>query len=366
MDCKTIYTLDARENVMLEVLKEYSKLSDKEIFQEINNAFLELQKILNLKNIEYKNLKTALIPNSRRHETVLVFDTTKIESSWYGLEVFKQIIPLFDKKSNHSVLCGDLIGKNEIQLKLRDELAHNLEHKKPYVYQHSTLFFLVYMNNLSDKMLSDFISGLTNYDSFIGSLNFDCASFLKTYTSFYLARSFIKHKNLVIQAHPDDVDITENENTSGYPFEELGYAFSSIPNMYFDLFLSYKIERPVFEGFDSDTLFSINSISTNPALISDLEIELNENKLIYLFENHGASLVRAGFANLSIEQTKNIIREKINSNYIFNMSFNEEFDTAKFNIIIELPSQNNNHSARILLSLEYKFDEKKIRVITIY
>ena len=46
---------------------------------------------------------------------------------------------------------------------------------------------------------------------------------------------------------------THPDNGPGWPLEEHGYTCSSIRPMYFNHFLTYKIERAVYPGFDSDT-----------------------------------------------------------------------------------------------------------------
>lgn len=128
---KTIFTLDARDNVRLEVLKGYFGLNEHQIYEEINGLFDELIEILKSKKIDYEKLKSSLIPNSDKNEIVLVFDTLQIESNWYGKEIFDQIIPVFENESSHSILTGDFIGKNNLAKKLFEEFSENLiTHKK--------------------------------------------------------------------------------------------------------------------------------------------------------------------------------------------------------------------------------------------
>ncbi|MBN3124354.1 hypothetical protein [Pectobacterium brasiliense] len=109
---KTIHTLNARGNVMLEVMRDYLMLSPQIMNAQINIMKNEVVNLLNGKKINYDDLKSALTPDRKRKEMVFIFDTNLIESDWYGNDVFKQIIPLFKKESNHSILVGDYIGSS--------------------------------------------------------------------------------------------------------------------------------------------------------------------------------------------------------------------------------------------------------------
>ncbi len=66
----TIFTLNARGNIFLEVAQSYLGLSHQQMFGEINGLFRQLLDVLAAKNIKYGNLKNTLIPNPDRNEGV--------------------------------------------------------------------------------------------------------------------------------------------------------------------------------------------------------------------------------------------------------------------------------------------------------
>ena len=69
---------------------------------------------------------------------------------------------------------------------------------------------------------------------------------------------------------------------SYYPFKENGYVCRSISDDLISVLLSYKIERPVFPGFDVDIEFALNAVSPMPMALGEFEIEVAEAKLNYL------------------------------------------------------------------------------------
>jgi len=361
-----IFTIDARDNFFLDVVKETFNLTTPQIFQEINTSFNELIKALNLRNIKYENLKTALIPNQDRKEIALVFDSSKIKSTWYGYEVFKKIIPLFNIKSNHSILSGDLIGSSQHQIKLRELFYNNIKFTNECDFLYSNQFFLVYVNNVSDEMLSTFDFKLAEYEPYVGYLDLTFASKLKTYISTILVKSFIKHKNVILMPNEEDSDEEEDINIYGYPFEENNYLCKNINSLLYELFLSYKIEREVFGADENDFAFSINAVSKLVHPIDDFTLEIEDKKMQYILNNKKGKLKKADLINLERKDLELLISSKLKSNYIYNMVFLEEHNTIKFNIVIEFIASDTLEVVKMLVALEYLPELKVLRLITMF
>ncbi|HWY37546.1 MAG TPA: hypothetical protein VNY73_03235 [Bacteroidia bacterium] len=366
MMTETIFTLDARDNIYLDVAKDYFKLDENTLYNEINGLLKDLIITLSSKKIKYQDLKTALIPSNGRNEIAFVFDTLQIESSWYGLPVFKAFFPLLDKQSSNSVLVGDYIGDDKITAKLRSAFFENIKSDRKINYQHHSQYYIVYINNLSDKMLETINNGLKSFNPYIGYFDLTYSSFIKTYLSTILVRLFLKHKTIILQEHEDDFGNDKDSNISGYPFEDYGYTCRSVQSTHYSLFLSYKIERQVFKGFESDTTFSINAITKNVFDITDFNLLVEEKKFAHLLKAKAESLERAGVANLTLEQVESLIKEKINSNYLYNLTYLKSYDTLKFDILIETTRVDNNEPFKLTVALEYKPTDKILRLITMF
>lgn len=362
---QTIFTLDARDNILLEFIKERFKLDESRIYEEINNAFSDLLSILKKKKINYQDLKHALIP-SECNEIALVFDRYKIESSWYGLPIMSAILPLFDKNSSHSVLVGDYIGGGSVQNQLQTEFFKLIKPARFITYRDNHEYYLAYINNLSDKMVYTITNNLISFNPYVGYFDLTYASILKTYLSSILIRLFLKTKLTIIQSHPDDVSNDDDENTSSYPFEDFGYTCKSVPSMYYGLFLSYKIERQILEGFKSDTIFSINSITDKVFDITEFKLLVEEKKFHHLLQAKADNLFRSGISTLTIPELENIIKEKLNSNYIYNLTFLKDFGTIKFDLLIETTRTDNNKPFKLNIGLEYRPSDKTLRLITMF
>jgi hypothetical protein len=208
---------------------------------------------------------------------------------------------------------------------------------------------------------------LSQYGGYVGWINCYAPSFLKKYFSLILCNSFLKAGRIIIQGHEDDVRNGEDVNVVGYPFEEYGYTCKSLQSMYDDLFLHYKIERAVYPGWESDTLFSLNSISSTVVPLDECEVEVEEAKLQYLHEWKEGSMKRSGLLSLSREELQAKIRERLADNYIFNMTYMAEHETMRFNTILNfIMREGAEKLVKLTVALEYKPSENRVRLITMF
>lgn len=351
---------------MLEVIRDYFKLSSEHMFREIQSLRQAVEEALALKGISYDSLKSALVPDRQRREIALVFDSMAIESSSYGNDVFKRVIPLFDRKSNHSVLVGDYLDRPGHMDQLFEAFEESVILRRNVESFHPTQFFIVYINNLTDAMVERFDEGLKNYEAYVGLADMTYISRFKIYLSTMLVNMCIKHGKVILQGHEPDRDNTEDINMSGYPFEENGFECRSLSNDLMGVLLSYKIERPIFPGFESDTHFALNAVSITPLPLDDFEIQVDDAKLEYLKTAKAGSMSRAGLTAVDSIELAAIIRAKVNESYIYNLSFNSEHDVVKFNVIVEIHADQGKGTTRLLAALEYRAAERVLRLITLY
>ena len=353
-----IHTLNARGNIFLSVVKESFKVSDQRMHLEIKALHEKCVQILKDKGIEYQTLKNCLIPQCKRKEVALIFDTKLIDSGWYGKDAMNQIIPLLDKNLSCSVLAGDYI---ENSIHARQVLGEQIKKNVSF----SNQYYIVYINNLTDEMLDKIRNGLQYYSPFTALIDTTYETAFKIYLSNMLCHVFIKHKSIILQGHEEDRSHLEDINTIGYSFEENGLMCRSVPEPYHGVFLTYKIERPVFSGFEEDTSFSLNSVDPEPFDLNTCEIHIPEEKLQYLKSEKNKVFKNAGIdiSLLTTDILSQKISEKMNNNYIYNLSFNE-YDTKKeikFNIVIEI-----SEKFKVLCSLAYELENKKVRLITLF
>lgn len=357
----TIFTLEARSHVLLEVIAAHFKMTDEQVFWDIQRSHQEVMQVLASKGIKYQDLRNALVPTTDRNERAYLFNWKKVDAFNYGRVIVEHALPAFDPRSSHSVLLGDWIYHEEHNAWFIGELRKALAGVAGQYAGHGHDIYIVYVNNLSDGQADALHSAFQSLQAYLGFLDLNFASPLKAYISTMLVRAFIKHRKLIIQGHEDDRPNSENISMLPYGFEDAGYALRSLQSWLYGIFLSFKIERPVFLPNDTDTRFSLLAMGASQAELDEFEVVLDDRKLQYLKDNHSEGLKRSGFAGLAAPDIAQQIRGKVKANYIYNLARSEDGRTMKFNILLENPGL-----ARFLCALEHRPQDKQLRVITLF
>ena len=132
MTFRTIHTLEARGNILLEVVKARSGAGDSVMRRLIWRTAEELTQMLSQRGVRYSELKSALVPQITKTEVALFFDRASIESAAYGWQVHARILPLLNPASSHSILHGDLSGEAAPEDWIRTALQIHLEPSSPW------------------------------------------------------------------------------------------------------------------------------------------------------------------------------------------------------------------------------------------
>lgn len=359
-----IFTLNARDSVMLDVVSQYFELSDAQMQREIRSAHDHVVEVLARKGVAYAALRGGLVPQTARREMGFVFDSARIDNGWYGRNVAERMVPLFDRRVTCSILVGDLILANQdVAFSL---LQRGLVLHKPCEVVTTSQLYCVYVNNLSDAMVALIHQGLLPYEPYVGYIDATYSSKVKNWLSMTLVHAYLKHKDVFICGHEDDRDDDEDVNMHAWPLEELDYGVRSLQSMYFDLLLAYKIERAVYPGFESDIRFALAAISDDPRDLSNMTVEIEEAKARYLRNEKKGSLSAAGLDALTTDELSQLIRSKLMENYIYHLRFGEEHGRSLFNLVLEFPNPRHATPSRLMGSFDYSPERSALRLVTLF
>jgi len=358
-----IHTLNTRSHIVLDLLRDYDGLSAEQMMSEIRRLHSETINILAEKNIEYAGLRSGLVPQMDRQEALFLFDSEETGSSLYGPDVFDHLLPVLDPRTTQSILVGDLLGDNQ-QLIL-DILRESLQLARPFTFRHGTLIFGVYLNNLTDTSVERLNRELTQFPAYIGYIPTTFMSRAKIYASTTMAGFLLKKGKTLIMSHEDDRSNSENINITPYRLEKHGYTIASLQGIYQSIFLTFKIERPVFPADIKDQEHSLNAISRSLDPPTGCKVLLEEAKHGYLINQKLGKLKKAELDQLDRVQIERIIESKVAENYIYNLAYISTHNVIKFNIMLEL-ERVNGYPTRVTAALEYLPESKTLRVITLH
>lgn len=359
-----IWTLQARDSVMLEVVASMGDHSDAEMQEEILRAQDQTVRLLSMKEVDYRRLRNALVPQQKRQELALVFDTSRTTSSWYGREVASRVVPLLARSLSCCLMHGDLIIRDQdLGVELLNEF---LEQTKDVELGNTNQLYCIYANNLTQRMVEELVAGLTDYEPFVGHVVATNSSRMKDWFSTTLVPAYLKARHVVISGHEDDAPEDADYNMKGWPWEDHRYTCRSLPDMYAHLFLAYKIERRVVPGFESDARFALAAIAGESVALDDLRVELDDEKLEYLRKYHWAGMARAGLDHVGAEEFAEIVRAKISDSYFYKLEIDREHGLSKFNLMIELSNPEAETITRVVAAFEFIAATKTARLITVY
>ena len=154
-----IFTLNTRNNIIWETIRNRLNTTPEEFNTEINFQFKEFLNYLFSKKIEYKQLKSALIPNrdKDKYELLFCFDTNiNPNISFYEQYILEIIFSLLNSKTTHSIHTGDFICDNKYQEKASELLFQNLIYIKNSIWIHSSQYYFVYINNITKINEADY------------------------------------------------------------------------------------------------------------------------------------------------------------------------------------------------------------------
>lgn len=360
-----IYTLNARGNVMLSVMRAHFSWSDSRSFNEIQRFHKALLDILKAKGINYKELRSALTPQQTKHEAAFLFDEQRCDDHAIpGAECGDALFKLLSPKTTHSILGGELNDRKDvIARKLLGKVAVIA---KDLNFKHPCFCYVFYVNNLSAEAVATIHEGLKTNKAYLGFVPCTYASLAKTFISFGLVNLAIKHKKTVILGHEDDRPNTEDYNLHLHDYTALGLSIKSIQSMYFSTFLAYKPEQMLLEESDDDLDIALRSMSKEVAPLTDCVVVIEDDKFSkYLKTKKLGKLEKAGIADLTKAELEDAIRNKLRTNYLYNLEWVDE-DThqiSKFNIMLEFPRA-GGFSERLMVALEYKPVENVLRLLT--
>lgn len=349
---------------MLEVVASLGDHSDAEMQREILQAQEETIRLLEAKDVDYGQLRNALVPQHKREELALVFDTSRTNSSWYGREVASQVVPLLHRSLSCCLLHGDLIiHDQDIGVGLLNEFLIQI---KDVSLVNTNQLFCIYINNLSKRMVDDIVAALTPYEPFVGHVVATNSSKMKDWFSTTLVPAYLKARHVVISGHEDDAPENADYNMKGWPWEERQYICRSIPDMYAHLLLAYKIERRVYPGFENDARFALAAIAGESVALDELEVEISNEKFEYLRAHHWPGMERAGLNQLEIDEFAEIVKAKISDSYFYKLEIDREHEVSKFNLMLEQANPRSQVVTRIVGAFEFAAETKTVRLITAY
>lgn len=352
-----IFTFNVRDNIIWEIIRNHFNTTPEEFNNEINLQFEEFLDYLKNRKIEYKQLKSALIPNrdKDKYELLFCFDTNiNPKISCYGQRILELIFSLLNSKTVHSIHTGDFIIEDMYQRKAHELFFNNIKYVKKSIWIYSSQYYFVYVNNVTKSERKQLLEELLQEEMYIGYCDFTFNNDLKDLLAYVLSSTCIKKGNKILFPC---VSLDE----CFYSFEYKGYIEVPIEQELYFSFLDYKIESSLIYAIDVND--SVNAVAPFYIDITTVDIEIESNKLDYLKMNKANIIKRSGMENFKEEDLCKLLKEKIRQNYIYNLDY-DEWGNVRFNILFEILCLDKK--IKMLAAFKYNPRDNKINLITLF
>jgi len=359
-----LFTFDSRSNITWDLLGNYFNLNDKQMHDEIEANFNNLKVILKKNKINYDELRSVLTPSQDKYEICFVYDSSKtVNETSYGYEILNGLLPDLLECEKLSVFYGDIItdGSRKSNIIVKDVLQQNFPTYDFNNYKMANQYFVVYVNNLTKNALDKIDIVQRKYPSYVGYIDMSFPNLLKDILSTCIGVRFIKIKNKICIPTPED----DLENARGYvcySFDEKRDSIVGIEDVLFSTFLSFKIQRSFFSFDVNDQILGLIAVYDSSVNLSEFSIILTDKKLKYIKENKNGSLKITGLDELSKVEFVQLIQNRINTNYIFDIELNEH--CFKFATTIDVKKENTQR--KYIAVFEIIKEKKQLRVISFY
>lgn len=306
----SMHVLNSYTNTSLSSMARYFDFESEQMRRYIRVAHHHATNDLANAGVNYEELKNALIPIRGRREVAFLFDSTVVESGFYGLEVAKLWLPAVQQYGPDKTVIrnGDIILPPWL---IWQQLETLLISNREFPRLHASQYFVVYLTNLSATQLRTLDAAFrTASDIYIGYV--DCSTWNPLKAGMLLPQVGLRVKNKMILGADQDGDT----NAALYPIANNGFQVIPIREELYDTFLTHRLDNGVPEWADDDSVMALSVLGGNFGPVSDIEIRVESSRLKYLVEDHGDSIDEA---NVSPELLGAAITEKLSNNLIYNL-----------------------------------------------
>ncbi|GMM97581.1 hypothetical protein MTsN4n12_29930 [Microbacterium sp. MTN4-12] len=216
-----IHSINGYTNVFVEVMAETLGLDEGGVQTLLRSMHAEVSASLKNKGVNYADLKSALTPQSDKHEIAFIFDSSRATSWMYGEEFSRAwlaALSVAGGAQRTAISEGDVIGlEPHILWQILDQqLVRPSEQVTPWLSPEQ--YFFVYFTNVSNAQLAVLDREMrTESAAYLGYV--DCSGWTPLKTGLALPQVALRLDKKIITAEDDD----GNANLHGYRFDEFGY-----------------------------------------------------------------------------------------------------------------------------------------------
>ena len=199
-----IHSVTTHNNLFLAAMRGRFNLTDGAFHRMMRADHLQLSRALDELDIAYSSLAKALVPDYRRKEIALLFDSkvaSKRSNGFYAIDVAEAWISGLPRPRKgdpvNSILRGDLLHAPAD--KVQAAMDKSVVYHRPYKVTYPQLVYCVYVTNLSKEQAETLTSTAAEHPAYFGYADCTGRSILKTHLGLSLPNSGLRVGDRILE-----------------------------------------------------------------------------------------------------------------------------------------------------------------------
>ncbi|MFI1312399.1 hypothetical protein ACH4TS_19980 [Streptomyces albidoflavus] len=362
-----IHSVTTHNSLLLAAMRDRFNLTDGAFHQMMRADHLHLTRSLDALGIAYGSLAKGLIPDHRRREIVLLFDS-KVASArsngFYARDVADAWISGLPRPKNglpvNSILRGDLLGPAPSD-KVQAAMDKSVVYHRPYTVTHPELVYCVYITNLSKEQTSTLTSTAAEHPAYFGYADCTGRSTLKTHLGLSLPNSGLRVGDTILEG----VYIDNEPNGTGLPFEAHGFTPTAVLDMLFLPFLGYRINSHLTGQNLQDNRSALTILSPDAAHLESPNIWMTPGRYGYLQDGkHRDSMEQAGLLHLDQPGLEAAVSRLVAQGHLYNLRL-DAYGNLLYTALVDVEVVDGRFQT-FTIGLRLNPEDKRVELMTFF
>ncbi|WP_326756790.1 hypothetical protein OHB56_02030 [Streptomyces sp. NBC_01635] len=361
-----IHVVTTHNSVVLAAMRDTLDLTDEAFHRMMRADHFRLTRNLGELGIAYSSLAKALVPDHRRREIALLFDSAVASLSsrgFYGIDVAEAWIAGLPRPRKgvpvNSILRGDILHDSADQVQAAMDVS--VVYDRPFTVIHPSQVYVVYVTNLSEEQGNTLTASAAEHPAYIGHADCTDRSALKEHLGLSLMNSGLRVGDMILEG------VSENgaePNGAGLPFEALGFTPTAVIDTQFLPFLGYHINSHLTGMNREDNGLALTTLSPDAAYLESPDIWMTPGRYGYLQDGkHRDSMEQAGLLHLSQPALEVAVSKLVAQGYLYNLRLNEYGDLLYMALVdIEVEGRYRTFT----IGLRFKLEDKRVELTTFF
>lgn len=361
-----IHSVTTHNNLLLAAMRETFNLTDEAFHRMMRADHLQLTRTLDKLDIAYSSLAKALMPDHRRREIALLFDSTVASLSsngFYAIDVAEAWISGLPRPRKgvpvNSILRGDLLHAPAD--KVQAAMERSVVYHQPFTVTYAQQVYCVYVTNLSEPQAKALTSSAAEHPAYFGYADCTGRSVLKAHLGLSLMNSGLRVGDMILEGVPVD----GVPNGARLPFGAAGFTPTAVIDSLFLPFLGYRINSHLTGQNREDNRSALTMLSPDAAHLESPDIWMTQGRYGYLQDGkHRDSMEKAGLLHLDQPALEVAVSKLVAQGYLYNLRL-DAYGNLLYKALVDVEVEDGQYQT-FTIGLRFNPEDKRVELMTFF